>query len=78
MEARLRLVDRDIVLVGVPEHSRLDVFEEEAGERRRLASLSLARVEQLRPLFEALSAGAGPPSDAGPSKPFQPPPQKKG
>jgi hypothetical protein len=78
VEARLRLIDRDLVLVGVPERARLDVFEEGSdGERRRLGSLSLARPEELRPLLEALETGGGPPSDSGPPQPFQPPPEKK-
>jgi hypothetical protein len=77
MEARLRLVDRDIVLVGVPERARLDVFEQDGDERRPIASLSLARPEELGRLFEALAESTAPPSDAGPSSPFQPPPDEK-
>jgi hypothetical protein len=78
VEARLRLIDRDLVLVGVPERARLDVFEEQSdGQRRRLGSLTLARPEELDPLLEALETTGGPPSDAGPPQPFQPPPEKK-
>ena len=75
MEIRLRLTDREIVLVGNAEASRLDVFED-GDERRLLGSLSLARPSELEPLFEELSEATAPRSDAGPSKPFQPPPEE--
>lgn len=76
LEARIRLVDGELVLIGHPDRAELELYEERDGERRRLGKLSLARPEELAPLFERLCQAAeaeAPPSTPGPLEPFQPP-----
>ncbi len=77
LEARFRLVEGELVLIGDPAARSLEICQAQSGELKSLGRLSLADPSELSRLFEQLTrAESAPPSTAGPMQPFQPPPDQ--
>lgn len=76
-EARLRMVEGELVLLGDVAGRSLEICEAQGGEVRRIGKLTLQNPEELEALFQRLSSSEqAPPSTPGPIEPFQPPPDE--